>query len=694
MKFLQSVRIPVLGVSLVLAVLALVPATSSLNRAWNVWEAQRAAAEMNQAASRLSEGLFELLLERAQINANLAAHTPADEAARSAIVRHRSVFQAKLTEAMGYLLAARLPETARMLRELEAMTPPIEALRRRADVQLALPAEGRDADFARGGLHTELSRFVATQQGIWSELLAAAGAQDPMIARLNMLKQASWLARDASGQERSTVAGAIAANRGLTPQNHSAIARSRGAVDSAWRLLEAEPETRNEPRLMAAVAQARAHYFQEFRQLSVEQADPSPQRIAAPAFIQRTTPQIGSLLLVRDAASLITKERAVALIAQARTQAIISITVLGGTAIFLALAVWIVLRRVLVPLSGLQASTTRLSAGEHHAAVHGTGRTDEFGALARGLEALRLEALRAHALDEAATLQRAAAAEEGRRTRSDLAQEIETALGTALDTMANRVEVMRAATAELRAGASQTVRLADSVNADAGLATRNVQTVAAAAEELSASVSEISRQVSQAARVASRALEETRATDITMAELTEAASRIGEVVRLISDIAGQTNLLALNATIEAARAGEAGKGFAVVASEVKNLAAQTTRATGDIAAQIGAIQSAAEGAVRSIQGIGTVVAEINEVASAIAAAVEQQGAATREIARNVAEAATGTDRVANSMDDVGRGAKAAEGALTSLAGTTDDIARHGEGLRDELSTLLRQMRAV
>src|SRR5690606_15317887 len=119
-----------------------------------------------------------------------------------------------------------------------------------------------------------------------------------------------------------------------------------------------------------------------------------------------------------------------------------------------------------------------------------------------------------------------------------------------------------------------------------------VQTVASAAEELSASIGEISRQVSQATGVAARAVENARRTDMTVRALSEGATRIGQVVELISNIAGQTNLLALNATIEAARAGEAGKGFAVVASEVKNLAAQTSKATEEIGSQITQIQAA------------------------------------------------------------------------------------------------------
>ena len=103
--------------------------------------------------------------------------------------------------------------------------------------------------------------------------------------------------------------------------------------------------------------------------------------------------------------------------------------------------------------------------------------------------------------------------------------------------------------------------------------------------ELSASIAEISQQLMRATDVVRAAVERGRATNAQIAGLADAAQKIGDVVKLIRDIAGQTNLLALNATIEAARAGEAGRGFAVVASEVKSLAVQTAKATEEIAAR-------------------------------------------------------------------------------------------------------------
>jgi len=693
-SFLRSVRAPILGGCLLLAGLAIVPATFSLRTAWVEWNSASQALDMDQAGNRQNEGLFELLLERALTNAALSAATPASSETLGAIAAHRQRFAAKLAEARAIMQRNPSPEIIKQLAELDQGLVRLTSLRQRADAELARPLAARDADFARAGFFRDVSAFVELQQAMWAAQLRLGGAIDPMVARVNALKQASWLARDAAGRERSATANAISGNRTLSQAENTAALASRGAVDIAWRMIEADPSVRTDPRFVAAIGAAQRGYFDQFRALTTAQAEPGPQRMTGPAFIERTTPLIGTLLGVRDAATAVTEERLSTVVSVAERRAMLAFAVLAGAMLSLLLCGWLLLRRVLRPLTLLDGATERLKRQDYATVVPGTEGQDEFAKLAQGLEAMRLEAARAEALDRAAEAQRLATEAERRTATLALAERIEGSLGGVVQRLGEQVGTLRGAAHALRQGTDQTATQAGVVSATAGQASGNVQTVAAAAEELAASVGEITRQVAQAAQVSGRALEETQRTDETMRELTAAAEKIGEVVRLISDIAGQTNLLALNATIEAARAGEAGKGFAVVASEVKSLAAQTGRATGDIGAQIGAIQAAAGAAVRSIQGIGAVVEEINEVANAIAAAVEQQGAATREIARNVAEAAAGTDAVSTQIHAVGEGMEAAQRAVAQLTDSTDAVAGQGEALRSELSVILGEMRAA
>ena len=179
-----------------------------------------------------------------------------------------------------------------------------------------------------------------------------------------------------------------------------------------------------------------------------------------------------------------------------------------------------------------------------------------------------------------------------------------------------------------------------------------------------------------------------------MQGLSAAAQKIGDVVKLISDIASQTNLLALNATIEAARAGEAGRGFAVVASEVKSLASQTAKATEEISAQVGAMQGATADAVRAIESIGGTIVAINEIASAISVAVDQQGSATREIARNVQQAAQGTGQVSSDIAGVNQAADKTGSAANKVLFSAEQLSGQAATLRVDVDRFLASIRAA
>jgi methyl-accepting chemotaxis protein len=200
--------------------------------------------------------------------------------------------------------------------------------------------------------------------------------------------------------------------------------------------------------------------------------------------------------------------------------------------------------------------------------------------------------------------------------------------------------------------------------------------------------------VQVSSKISAEAVSQAQKTDARITELSNAASRIGDVVKLITAIAEQTNLLALNATIEAARAGEAGRGFAVVAQEVKALAAQTAKATDEIGTQISSMQNATHESVAAIKEIGGTIGRIADIASAITIAVEQQGAATQEISRNVQQAAMGTAQVASNITDVSRGASETGSASSQVLGSAQSLARDSGRLRAEVEKFVNTVRAA
>jgi methyl-accepting chemotaxis protein len=276
----------------------------------------------------------------------------------------------------------------------------------------------------------------------------------------------------------------------------------------------------------------------------------------------------------------------------------------------------------------------------------------------------------------------------------EIASAFESSVGGIVHTVAAAATELEQTARSMSSIAEATSSKAVVVSAAAEQATTSVSTVANSTDELNQAVAEISRQVSQSSRITASAVVKARSTNETMVQLSAAADKIGQVISLISDIAGQTNLLALNATIESARAGEAGRGFAVVAAEVKALAGQTGKATEEIGQQIAAMQEISRQSVAAISEIQATINEIDSVSSAISAAVEQQSATTREISRSTGEAAVGTRDVTVHIADVQREASETGEAANQVVNASGELGRQAEHLRKQVDGFLATLRAA
>jgi methyl-accepting chemotaxis protein len=368
---------------------------------------------------------------------------------------------------------------------------------------------------------------------------------------------------------------------------------------------------------------------------------------------------------------------------------------LFGTAV-LVLAIFgalVIQRLVARPLAAVTRVTEAVAGGDATLNVPYGDRHDEIGALARSISVFQDAMRRNVELNKTVLSDAEARAQQQARISSEIGKfgnEIESSLSE----LGRLFEHMLAASSRL----TEVADLASTKTAGAATASdeasANVHEIASSAEELANSVSEIDRQVAQSNAIAAKAINEAVLTNDAVKELDEAGRRIGDVIRLITEIAGQTNLLALNATIEAARAGEAGRGFAVVAGEVKALSSQTAKATDEIGAQIAAMQNATQRSIRATADIELTIREIGEISGAISAAVTEQGAATQEIARSAEVAANHTYHTATEVAHVGEATENTRASAKSVKILADDLAASAAKIRSKVDQFFSKLRAA
>jgi methyl-accepting chemotaxis protein len=349
--------------------------------------------------------------------------------------------------------------------------------------------------------------------------------------------------------------------------------------------------------------------------------------------------------------------------------------------------------RIVRPITRITETMTQLAGGQIDVHVPSRMRTDEIGAMAAALQVFKDNAITAHNLVDEREREQAVKEERTRRI-TELCAAHERSITGLLRALNSAATDMRSTSQTMFAIVQETGDQALSAANASMEANTNVQTAAAATEELSVTTADINNRALHSAQIANKAAEETDRAGMVVQELHSTASEIGEVVRMIEEIASQTNLLALNATIEAARAGEAGRGFGVVAGEVKHLAGQTAKATADIASRVAAIQAATEQAVEAIQGVRGTIGEMREISNFVATTMENQSTATSEIAANTSLVASATAKVTANAEGVSNSMESTGSAANQVVEAAVDLNRQAESLRSEISTFLEKIRAA
>lgn len=344
------------------------------------------------------------------------------------------------------------------------------------------------------------------------------------------------------------------------------------------------------------------------------------------------------------------------------------------------------------PLSRSINVMKRLASGDLMVEVPDTSSSSEIGEMARSVQVFKDNAVRnRHLEDEQAA--RARQEEEAQKLlMNTLADGFDASVGRIVATVLETASELQATARTMTVISESTSTQANAVAAASEQASTNVEMAASSTDSMSVSIGDIGRQVLSASNASRQAVDDAERTSHQMAALAETADKIGDVIKMISDIADQTNLLALNATIESARAGEAGKGFAVVANEVKGLAGQTGKATEEIVQQIKEIQMATEQAVNAMTEISTSIGAVDEISATISQAMDEQGSATQEIANNVREAAAGTREVVENVTAITTAAAEAGQASSQVLGAADQLATQSDALKGEVESFLQKLR--
>jgi methyl-accepting chemotaxis protein len=651
---------------------------------------------------RISEALLklsaDLAIERGLSNAPLHAPDALSSDRRGEIANVRVSADKALPEILEQLRQIpALAESKQALDEAESAYHDYMAFRRKVDENLIKPKQERSAEVVDTFAPT-ITNVIDRLNRIRLIMEALVTSPDATMVQLVQVRSLVAEMAEEAGRERAVFGGNVAQKAPFSQDDIRKLSEHRGHIELVWNVLQAFRLRPNLPvAVLDAISGLEDAYLKKFastRNAVLAAATTGRYPLSGREWVDESGAAIGTIVKLVNVTSTSARAAADELSTGSFRYAVfyLGLMILGIGASTLSLG--ILSRRVIGPLRAMTAAMEKLAEGEHAIDIPGAGRVDELGQMAAAVHIFKNNMIEANRLRAEQEQAKAHADADKKAATNKLADEFETSVRDIVETVSSASVELQATAQSMSTTAEETSRQATAVATASELASANVHTVAGASEELTSSISEVSRQVAEAARIAGQAVEDAGRTNANVQALADAATKIGEVVTLINDIAGQTNLLALNATIEAARAGESGKGFAVVASEVKSLAGQTAKATQDIASQIKSIQGATADAVKAIETITDTIGRINEITTTVASAVEGQGAATKEILRNVQQASAGTAGVSANISGVTAAASETGSASTQVLGAARELTRQSQALRAQVDHFITRVRAA